>query len=109
MDYGLPLMVDLEEPGGVFNADKWATMSAGGGTGNPGANGGWAYSKGWRVVSVGQNWDMRGNNGTGGLLVIYCDKYDNKGNIEANGVETRAVGQASGGASRRWCYKNFLQ
>lgn len=57
---------------------------------------------------VGNNASYKGNDGTGGLLVIYSDKYNNSGTIEANGVASTTTGRPSGGASRRWFCKYIL-
>lgn len=69
---------------------------AGGGAGNPGGNGARGVSTGNHVGNYSND---KGNDGTGGLLVIYSDKYNNVGTIEANGVASRAVGNVAGGAS----------
>lgn len=85
-------------PGKVI-AGYYHSGSAGGGTGNPGGNG-VNVSTGFHIgVWTGTHSSHKGNDGTGGLLVISCNKYNNNGTIEANGVESRAVGLISGGAS----------
>ncbi len=78
---------------------------SGGGTGNPGGNG--AYTS--NLSAANNSSYAKGNNGTGGLLIIYCERFNNTDSIQANGVESRIVGCVSGGASRRWFCKYILQ
>lgn len=70
------LEVILEEQDGNGAASR---TSASGGTGNPGGN-------------------LRSNNGTGGLCIIFANKVINNGNIQSNGV-TGGTGWPNGGAS----------
>lgn len=84
---------------GKVIAGYYHSGSAGGGTGNPGGNGVNANFGFHIQVLEGTHSSHKGNDGTGGLLAIFCDKYNNNGTIEANGVESRAVGNVSGGAS----------
>lgn len=78
---------------GSFNGET-SDGAAGGGAGNPGGMGryGGANSS-WGS----QNSSYKGSNGTGGLLVIYANKIENIGNMNANG--------SNGGPSlSRWQY-----
>lgn len=84
----------------VYLLGNYHSGSASGGTGNPGGDGasgsvGFSSYRGF----YGNDSSYKGNDGTGGLLVISCNKYNNNGTIEANGVGSRAVGLISGGAS----------
>ena len=84
---------------GKVVAGYYHSGSAGGGTGNPGGNGA-NINSGMHIQAwEGTDSSHKGNDGTGGLLVISCNKYNNNGTIEANGVGSRAVGNVSGGAS----------
>ena len=73
--------------GGSYTAGT-GYYRAGGGAGNPG---GGANDNG-----------TKGNNGTGGLLIIFADDYENTGSITAKGTTTSnavAGGGSSGGGS----------
>ncbi len=71
-----------------------------GGTGNPGGTG--AYNK-----KVGGNDAYKGSDGTGGLLIIYANEYQNSGLLKAAGTKnvnptTKSyvgIGGSSGGGS----------
>lgn len=75
------------------------TVGAGGGAGNPG---GTSYS----------SYSSHGANGTGGLLVIYSDKFINEGTISSNGSAGgsayRTGGGGSGGGSINIFYKTSI-
>lgn len=92
---------DIGGTGGLGRAYRydpsWMGRTAGGGTGNPGGNGG-RHTSGSKS-DIGNAADLKGNDGTGGLLIIYSNQYDNKGNIEANGVASTNVVSPAGGAS----------
>ena len=60
-----------------------------GGTGNPGGT-------------------TSGTSGTGGLLIIYANQFDNKGKMEANGVDSNGYGGASGGGSINIFYNQLI-
>ena len=60
-----------------------------GGTGNPGGA-------------------SSGTSGTGGLLILYANQFDNKGKIEANGVNSNGYGGASGGGSVNIFYNQLI-
>ena len=89
---------------GYRASSSWATRLAGGGAGNPGGIGG--------QNGFGNAQDGTGENGTGGLLVIYSNNVDNKGKIESNGskgtVYTDIGGGSSGGGSINIFYKNNI-
>ncbi len=93
---------------------SWAARTAAGGTGNPGGMG---------ITHVGnssldgiENATYKGNDGTGGLLVIYADEYQNNGKVEANGVGSTdsvavangVAGGASGGGSINIFYNKCI-
>ncbi len=61
-----------------------------GGTGNPGGT-------------------PRGTSGTGGLLIIYSDSLDNKGEIDSKGTDSNGSGGASGGGSVNIFYKELIE
>ncbi len=60
-----------------------------GGTGNPGGTPG-------------------GTSGTGGLLIIYADSLDNKGEIDSKGTNSNGSGGASGGGSVNIFYRELI-
>ena len=63
------------------NSSSWAARYAGGGAGNIGGTGKNTTSG----QTTGGNWiDGKGENGTGGLLMIYADKLSNNGDISSN-------------------------
>ena len=82
--------------GGVLN-DNGGLYQCGGGAGNPGGN--------------AKNAAYAGKPGTGGLLIIYADTYDNKSLVTANGAAggtgTGGYGGSSGGGSINIFY-NYL-
>lgn len=59
------------------NYGGWATRAAGGGAGNPGGEG---MRAGTLSYTIG-----KGENGTGGLLVIFANNIANNGQIDSNG------------------------
>ncbi len=61
-----------------------------GGTGNPGGTPG-------------------GTSGTGGLLIIYADSLNNKGEIDSKGTDSNGSGGASGGGSVNIFYKELIE
>lgn len=89
--------------------------AGGGGAGNPGAN---SYrhpansDRSYREVSG------KGENGTGGLLIILADEFLNNGKITSNGSKGGDASGNNSGASesryarrwwlRSWKYKYFL-
>ena len=89
---------------GYRYSSSWASRLAGGGAGNPGGNGGQNDS--------GNAIDGAGENGTGGLLIIYSDNINNTGKIESNGSKgtlyTMISGGSSGGGSINIFYKNNI-
>ncbi len=104
--------------GGIGKAyrDKssWVGRNSGGGTGNPGGNG--ASHESGMTLNEGNNAELKGNDGTGGLLVIYCNTFNNRGLCCANGVDssskkitaTEPSGGASGGGSINIFYKTII-
>ena len=89
---------------GYRYSSSWASRLAGGGAGNPGGKGGQNDS--------GNAVDGAGENGTGGLLIIYSDNINNTGKIESNGTKgtlyTMISGGSSGGGSINIFYKNNI-
>lgn len=75
---------------GHRTSSSWYTKRAGGGAGNPGGKGG--------ENSVGNTENGIGENGTGGLLVIYANSIGNTGKIEANGSKGGLYGEGAGGS-----------
>ncbi|MCL2110179.1 hypothetical protein FWH30_01175 [Microgenomates group bacterium] len=82
------------------SANGW---TSGGGAGNPGANG--AYGASPTTVGQGNSVEAKGQDGTGGLLVIYASAFINNGNLESKGMlggfatHPLAAGNAAGGGS----------
>lgn len=78
---------------------RWITRYAGGGAGNIGGTGRYTYSG----QTTGVDWEGgNGENGTGGLLMIYANDLYNNGDISAkgmNGGQGRKKGGSSGGGS----------
>ena len=75
-------------------SSSWIVRYAGGGAGNPGAKGG--------QLGTGNDASSKGEDGTGGLYVLFCNTFNNNGKIEANGAvggNQRASGGSSGGGS----------
>lgn len=70
---------------------SWATRRAGGGAGNPGGKG--------AENGFGNSEEGTGENGTGGLLIIYSNAFNNLGNIESNGSKGGTYGDTGGGSS----------
>ena len=79
----------------------WSYRTASGGTGNLGGQG--AETPGASVyIANSTNPSYYGNNGTGGLLILYADNLYNNNLITADGVDSTNVwvsGGASGGGS----------
>ena len=74
---------------------SWATRYAGGGAGNTKGEGKYTYSG----QNTGTAWESgNGENGTGGLLMLYADNLYNSGEISAKGMNGGS-GQAPGGSS----------
>ena len=69
----------------------WRFRAAGGGAGNPGGNGGYN--------GVNNTTDGKGENGTGGLLVIFTRSLNNTGKIESNGSKGGVLDNVEGGSS----------
>ena len=82
--------------------DQEIQLHLGGGAGNPG---------GTRAATGGYV-AYNGESGTGGLLVIYANNFENKGSIISNGSAggygKRTGGGGSGGGSINIFYSNLL-
>lgn len=76
---------------------SWGSRRAGGGTGNPGGNG--AFHTSGTIVVEGNYASYKGNNGTGGLLVIFSNTINNQGIIESKGTDSTTSVSPAGGAS----------
>lgn len=76
---------------GYRYSSSWATRKAGGGAGNPGGKG--------AENGLGNVEEGTGENGTGGLLIIYSNTVNNSGKIEANGSKGGTAGTIGGGSS----------
>lgn len=96
---------------GYRQKSSWYWRVAGGGAGNPGGNGG--------QNDIGNDESRKGENGTGGLLVIYTNDFYNIGTIESNGAmgaesndtgsyQKDAGGGSSGGGSINIFYKQNI-
>lgn len=75
----------------------WVGRMAGGGTGNPGGTGAYTYSIAGHIL--GNAPEYSGTNGTGGLLVIVSNRFNNIGKCEANGIQASNYGDCTGGSS----------
>lgn len=89
---------DGSENGGTGGAGKgrraqvsWYSRRAGGGAGNPGGKGG--------ENDLGNSDEGTGENGTGGLLIIYANSFENFGKIESNGSKGGNYYQGTGGST----------
>ena len=72
------------DAGSYRGSTSWAARYAGGGAGNTGGKGKYTYSG----QNTGTDWENgNGQNGTGGLLMIYTDEFYNNGEISANRYE----------------------
>ena len=74
-------------------SSSWYNRNAGGGAGNPGGRG--RYSSGYNI-------DFNGEDGTGGLIVIYVNHFLSFGHFSSNGSKggnANASGGGSGGGS----------
>ena len=78
-------------------SSSWAARQAGGGTGNPGGAGG-KNTSGSRD-NIGNEITFKGNDGTGGLLVIWSSIFNNNGLISSTGIASTTAVTPSGGAS----------
>ena len=76
---------------GYRSNSSWYTRRAGGGAGNPGGNGG--------QNGLGNDAAGKGENGTGGLLLIYTDNLINNSIISSNGSKGTTYAEATGGSS----------
>lgn len=95
------------EINGGLNGGKGGISTSGsseylcyGGVGNPG---------GIEIVNYSKDiLEAKGNNGTGGLLIISANSINNNGNITANGIGNgrHFAGGSSGGGSINIFYKN---
>ena len=89
---------------GLRYSSGWEYRYAGGGAGNPGGNGG--------GDGLGNQPAYKGEDGTGGLLVIYTNNLNSTGIIESNGSNGsrggRSEGGSSGGGSINVFYKNEI-
>lgn len=84
-------------------SSSWIDRLAGGGAGNPGGKGGKNNDE--------NALDGNGENGTGGLLVIYSNNIYNTGKIESNGSKGALYtvgGGSSGGGSINIFYKQDI-
>lgn len=97
---------DIGGAGGNGNAAQGnsSNVYGGGGAGNPGGKG-YHSTGGWNKI---QNNSILGQNGTGGLMIIYSNEIYNAGIIESNGTNSLPItataakgsgGGASGGGS----------
>ncbi len=94
----------------------WLARNSGGGTGNPGGNG--ASHESGKTLNEGNYDELKGNDGTGGLLIIYCNTFNNRELCCANGIDTtpkrlspeviEPSGGASGGGSINIFYKAIV-
>ena len=97
--------------GGSRTADMSKLYWAGGGAGNPGGNG--ASPSATTTAYVGNNASYKGQDGTGGLLIMYADVLTNNGTISSQGaygypsssVDVRGFGGCSGAGSINLYYK----
>lgn len=96
---------------GIRQTSGWASRRASGGAGNPGGKGG--------ENGLGNKEEWKGENGTGGLLIVYCNNFNNEGTIESNGSKgggiatypdggTNSGGGSSGGGSINVFYKQLV-
>ena len=76
---------------GYRSNSSWYSRKAAGGAGNPGGKSG---ENGFGNTTVAP-----GENGTGGLLIIYADSLNNYGNITANGSTGGVIAESAGGSS----------
>ena len=90
---------------GYRGSSGWAGRGAGGGTGNTGGLGASNYYSGG-TYQCGNYEGNKGNDGTGGLLLIYSNKLENNSIISADGIKSSTpdqghfpAGGASGGGS----------
>lgn len=85
-------------------------LASGGGSGNSGGLGNIIQSNSLKGVSYIES---KGENGTGGLLIIYSGEFENSGTIESNGsnggfgkdIDHSTSGGSSGGGSINIFYK----
>ena len=103
---------DYGGPGGNagrYGSGTWVSVALGG-TGNTGGN---------SASNNSSYKNLKGNSGTGGLLIIYSDSLINRGTISANGVgsskvnlgtssKLNASGGPSGGGSVNIFYQNAI-
>ena len=85
---------------------SWAARTACGGTGNPGGAG--ASHVSGDKSNEGNNSNYKGNDGTGGLLIIFGSSIINNGLISANGTDSVncvPAGGASGAGSINIFYR----
>lgn len=83
-------------------SSSWYNRNAGGGAGNPGGRG--RYASGYNV-------NFNGEDGTGGLIVIYVNNFLSYGNYSSNGSKggnANASGGGSGGGSINIFYTNEM-
>lgn len=76
---------------GYRYSSSWASRQAGGGAGNSGGKG--------AENGLGNSEEGAGENGTGGLLIVYCNNFNNEGTIESNGSKGGILGYTGGGSS----------
>lgn len=105
-------MVDQEvqeelEEDGILDSN----CDVSGGAGNPGGDG--FISSGNNLAGNAVSDNRKGENGTGGLMIVYADSLMNNGKIESNGSKSGTVnytdhsttGGSSGGGSINLFYK----
>ena len=88
--------------GGGDYAQGFDASPNGGAGGNPGNNG-QGNTSGGTGNPGGQ---PRGTSGTGGLLIIYANDYENNGMVQAKGTDAAYYGGASGGGSINVFFNN---
>lgn len=92
---------DIGGPGGngcgSRNNVSWMARNGGGGAGNPGGFGGLTVEGSSK--NTGNDVASKGADGTGGLLIIYCDTLSNYGLVSSKGTDNSVASGGSGGAS----------
>ena len=98
MEEQVLMKVDNGGVGRVYRTySSWGGRSSSGGTGNPGGYG--ALHTSGSLSNEGNMAEYRGSDGTGGLLILFANKYNNQGKVEANGVNSTTLSSIEGGAS----------
>ena len=91
---------------GYREVSTWYSRRAGGGAGNPGGKG--------AENGLGNSSAGTGENGTGGLLILYSNVFENSGKIESNGSKGgwnagESAGGSSGGGSINIFYNKCIK